>query len=217
MTPYLGPVAGYPIPVFALALDLGLLCGLAVTLVLARRRGVPPHRTLDAALLVLVAAFVGSRAWYVAAHWSDYASSPMAILAVWEGGLALPGAVIAGALATPFTARLMHIPGPTLADCGAVGAAIGQAVGRLGCVPAGCGAGKPLSELWAGLPALVLPDASGAMAPRFPSQLVESACELLLSLALWGVWRARARPGVTAWLYLAGYATIRLAAQPFRA
>ena len=217
MTPYLGVIAGYPIPVFALALDVALVCGLAVTLALARRRGVPPHRTLDTALLVLAAAFTGSRAWYVATHWSDYASSRWAVFAVWEGGLALPGAVIAGALATPFAARTMRVPGRVIADCAAIGAALGQAVGRLGCVPAGCGAGKPVSELWSGLPALALPDASGTLAPRFPSQLIESACELLLALALLAVWRSRARPGAAAWLYLAGYATIRLAAQPFRA
>lgn len=217
MTPYLGVIAGYPIPVFALALDVALVCGLAVTLALAHQRGVAPQRTLDTAMLVLAAAFVGSRVWYVAEHWSDYASSPSAIVAVWEGGLALPGAVIAGALAMPFAARATRVPRPIIADCGAIGAALGQALGRLGCVPAGCGAGKPLSELWSGLPALVLPDASGTLVPRFPSQLFESAGELLLALALWGVWRAGARPGAAAWLYLAGYATIRLAAQPFRA
>jgi phosphatidylglycerol:prolipoprotein diacylglycerol transferase len=217
VSPYFGAVAGYPIPIFALALDLGLLCGLAVTVSLARRRGLPPHRVLDAAMLTLLSALAGSRAWYVVEHWADYASSPLAVLAVWEGGLALPGGVLAAAVVTPFAARFAQVSVAALADSGAVGAALAQAIGRLGCVPAGCAAGKPIDELWAGLPALMLPDASGAMAPRFPSQLVESAGELLLATVLWRVWRTRVRPGLAGWLYLAGYATMRLAAEPLRA
>ena len=217
MSPYLGVIAGYPIPLFALALDAGLLCGLAVTAALARQRGLAPHRVFDAAMLVLGAALAGSRAWYVATHWTDYAQSPLALFAVWEGGLALPGGVLAAALAAPATARLLGIPLPALADAGSVGAALGQAIGRLGCIPAGCAAGKPLEELWSGAPALVLPDATGTMALRFPSQLVEAAGELLLALVLWLVWRAHVRAGVAGWLYLAGYAGIRLMAEPFRA
>ena len=217
MSPYLGVIAGYPIPIFALALDVGLLCGLAVTTALARQRGLSPHRVFDAAMLVLLAALAGSRAWYVATHWADYADSPMAVLAVWEGGLALPGAVLAAALAAALAARLLGVSLPLLADAGSVGAALGQAIGRLGCIPAGCAAGKPVEQLWSGAPGLLLPDATGTMAQRFPSQLVEAACELLLALAVWMAWRSGVRPGIPGWLYLAGYAGIRLAAEPFRA
>ena len=217
MSPYLGVIAGYPIPVFAVALDAGLLCGLAVTLNLCRRRGIASHRTLDVAILVLLAALAGSRVWYVAAHWADYVGSPLAIFAVWEGGLALPGAVLFGALATPFAARALRLPTPAIADAGAVGAPLGQAIGRLGCIPAGCAAGKPVEELWAGLPALTLPDATGALAPRFPSQPIEAAAELLLAGVVWWIWRRGARPGACAWLYLVGYGLLRVAAQPFRA
>ena len=217
MSPYLGVIAGYPIPVFAVALDAGLLCGLAVTMKLCRRRGIAPHRTLDVAILVLLAALAGSRVWYVVAHWADYAGSPLAIFAVWEGGLALPGAVLFGALATPFAARALRFPAAVIADAGSVGAPLGQAIGRLGCIPAGCAAGKPVEELWAGLPALTLPDAAGALVPRFPSQPIEAAAELLLAGVVWWIWRRGARPGACTWVYLVGYGVLRVAAQPFRA
>jgi phosphatidylglycerol:prolipoprotein diacylglycerol transferase len=217
VSPYLGVVAGYPIPIFALALDLGVLCGVALAVALARRRGLTAPRVLDAALLVLVAALAGSRLWYAVEHWSDYASSPLALLAVWEGGLALPGGVLAGAVVAPFAARFAKVAVTTLADAGAVGALLGQAIGRLGCIPAGCAAGKPIEALWSGVPALELPDATGTLALRFPSQVVESAAELLLAFFLWRLWRANVRPGLIGCLYLAGYATIRLAAEPLRA
>ena len=217
MSPFLGAVAGYPIPIFAVALDIGLLCGVVVAMRLARRRGLPVSGALDAVLLALVSALAGSRAWYVVEHWVDYASSPLAMLAVWEGGLALPGGVLAAAVALPFAARVTRIAMSSLADSGAIGAALGQSIGRLGCIPAGCAAGKPVEELWDGVPAVMLPDATGNVTMRFPSQPLESAADLLLAAVLWIVWRAGARPGTIGWLYLVGYATIRLAAEPFRA
>lgn len=184
---------------------------------LARQRGLPVNGALDAVMLTLVAALAGSRAWYVVEHWADYAFSPLAIFAIWEGGLALPGAVLAAAVAAPFAARLTRISLSGLVDSGAVGAAVGQAIGRLGCIPAGCAAGKPTEELWHGAPAMLLPDATGNVAMRFPSQPIESVAELLLAAVLWRAWRSGARPGTIGWLYLAGYTTIRLAAEPFRA
>lgn len=217
MSPFLGAIAGYPIPVFAVALDAGLLGGVAIALRLARQRGLPMNSALDAMMLALVAALAGSRAWYVVEHWLDYASSPLAIFAVWEGGLALPGGVLAAAVASPFAARLTRIAPSGLVDSGAIGAAVGQAIGRLGCIPAGCAAGKPVEELWDGAPALMLPDATGNVAMRFPSQPIESAAELVLGIVLWRVWRSGARPGMIGWLYLAAYAIIRLAAEPLRA
>ena len=217
MSPYLGSIVGYPIPVFALTLDIGLLAGLALTGSLAAQRGIALHRVFDAALLILLAALAGSRAWYVVEHWNDYAPTPLATLAVWEGGLALPGGVLSAALASGRAARIARVPFATLVDAGAIGAALGQAIGRLGCVPAGCAAGKVVSELWLGAPSLRLPDAAGVVSARFPSQLVEAACELLLAVVLWLAWRARPRGGAVAWAYLVGYGLIRLAAEPLRA
>ncbi|HEU5318970.1 MAG TPA: prolipoprotein diacylglyceryl transferase family protein [Chloroflexota bacterium] len=215
--PYLVTVAGYPIPTFAVALDAALAIGLIVALRLAAARGVPTLRALDVALWVLPAALVGARSWYVVRHWPEYAAHPPAILALWEGGLSLTGAVAAGALAIAAVARAVRWTGWQLADGAAIGAALGQAIGRLGCVPAGCAAGRAATELPAWLPALSLPDASGLVAPRFPSQLAESLADGLLALALWRLWRARWPAGRVALAYLAGYCLIRAAAQPFRA
>jgi phosphatidylglycerol:prolipoprotein diacylglycerol transferase len=217
--PYFGSVAGYPIPIFAIALDLGALAGVFVAARLAAGRGLALHRVLDVALAVLLAALAGSRAWYVARHWSDYAANPLTVLAVWEGGLALTGAIAAGALALVVTARAFRLNLGYLADAAGVGAALGQAIGRLGCLPAGCAAGRPAAELPRWLPALVLPDATGTLALRFPSQLIESTADLLLALVLLRLWNARARraPGRVGLTYLAGYCVIRLVAQPFRA
>ena len=217
MNPYVGVALGYPIPIFALAVDLGAIVGVVVAVRLALATGVAPWRALDVAFLVLLAALVGARLWYVSVHWPDYVTAPLTAVSVWEGGLALPGAVIAGAVALIASGRAFGLPLHVLGGATGIGAALGQAIGRLGCIPAGCAAGRPREELAPWLPALVLPDASGTLAARFPSQLVESGLELLLALVLLRLWRGGTTPTRVGLTYLAGFCAIRLAALPFRA
>ena len=92
---------------------------------------------------------------------------------------------------------------------------MGQATGRLGCLPAGCAAGKALASS-SHLPALLLPDAAGVLALRFPSQLVEAGGEVVLCALLLLLVLRRPPPGTVAALYLVGYGVLRLAAEPFR-
>jgi prolipoprotein diacylglyceryltransferase len=213
---YLGAVFGYPIPVFALGMDLGVFAGVCIAVRLAMWKGIAPWKALDLALLALLAALAGARLWYVARHWADYLPNPLAVLWIWEGGLALSGAVAAGAVALILVCRARGLPLGHLADAAGIGAAVGEAVGRPGCMPAGCAAGRPVVELGSWLPALPLPDATGAIVARFPSQLLEAALALLLALWLVRLWRARVAPGRVGLSYLAGYCLIRLAAQPLR-
>jgi phosphatidylglycerol:prolipoprotein diacylglycerol transferase len=100
-------------------------------------------------------------------------------------------------------------------DAAAVGLALGQAIGRLGCLAAGCATGVvlPPGSAW---PALPLPDSTGLVAPRFPSQIVESLADVLLwGLLLW-LWARRLRPGAVAVAYLIGFGALRFLAEPLR-
>jgi phosphatidylglycerol---prolipoprotein diacylglyceryl transferase len=216
MSPYLGTVFGYPIPVFAVTLDAGVLLGLALAAHLAARRGLSRTRFLDASLWALGAALTGARLGYALLHWRDFADSPLTVFAVWEGGLSLLGAITLGAPAAALAARAQRLPVGSVLDCASVGLALGQSVGRLGCVAAGCAAGVPLggSPWWA----VALPDAAGVVAPRFPSPLVEAAAEAVLCLALLKLFRRRAPlpPGAVACAYLALYGALRLVFEPLR-
>lgn len=209
-------IAGYPIPLFALFLDVGVAAGLALALMLGRRRGLAPAAMLDAAPIVLIAALVGARLDYVTAHWAEYAPAPRAIINVWEGGLSLPGAVAAGALALWLAARPLRLPPSIALDVAAPALALAQAVGRLGCLAAGCAAGRPVLP-GSRLPALLLPDSTGALAARFPSQPVEAAVELLLGAMLLMLWGRRLPPGSVAAAYAIGYGVARIGLEPLRA
>ncbi len=209
-------VAGYPLPLFALFLDAGIAAGLALALALGRRRGLTLVSMLDAAPIVLVAALIGARLDYVTAHWTEYALAPRAIINVWEGGLSLPGAVAAGALALWLAARPLRLPPWLALDVAAPALALAQAVGRLGCLGAGCAAGRPVLP-GSPLPALVLPDSTGLLAARFPSQLAEAGAELLLGTILLVLWSRRPAAGTVAAAYAIGYGIARACFELLRA
>ena len=215
MDPAIAVVAGLPLYAFALLLDAGVAVAIALTAWLGRRRRLPLARVLDAAIITVVASLAGARLAYVLLHWSDYAANPATGLFIWEGGLSLPGAITAGAAAAAAALRHLGLPVAETLDAAAPGVAFGQAVGRLGCLLSGCAAGRAIAG-GAPLPALLLPDAAGALAPRFPSQLVEAGGEAALGALLLALVLRRSPPGVVGPLYLCGYGLLRLAAEPFR-
>jgi phosphatidylglycerol:prolipoprotein diacylglycerol transferase len=213
--PIAAVLAGYPISTFAVFVDLGAATWVAMTVWLGRQRGLAAPALLDAIPWVLGASLAGARLFYVAEHWAEFAPHPVAIISIWEGGLSLPGAVTAGALAAALAFARSGLPVAAALDSAAPGLALGQAIGRLGCVPAGCAAGVPLdSGSW--LPRLALPDSTGLVVERFPSQVVEAGVECLLAILLLVLWHRRLRPGAVAATYLAAYGLLRLAADPFR-
>lgn len=108
---------------------------LAVWLAAARekRYGLPKDTAVDVALLCVPAAILGARLYYVAFSWRDFAGGPWwRIFAVWEGGLAIYGGLIAAFLAGWFYGRAKKLSFLTLADLAAPCIALGQAIGRWG-------------------------------------------------------------------------------------
>lgn len=211
----LGVVAGYPVYVFAITLNVGIVAGLALAVSLARRRGITPVTLLDIAVWVLPLGLLGARLWYAAVHWPEFAANPLTVLSIWEGGLALPGAITLGLPTAWIVLRAQHLPVGACLDAAAPGVALGQAIGRLGCLVAGCATGATVAPEGGG-PALALPDSTGLVALRFPSPLVESGGDLLLCAVLLWLWTQRRAPGAVAGAYLLGYGLLRGAAEPFR-
>lgn len=114
-----------------------IVTGIALGVWLAQSReerlGVPKETTLDLALLCIPAAIVGARAYYVAFSWENFSSGPWwNVFAIWEGGMAVYGGIIAGVLAGWLYCRAKRLPFWKLADLVAPSIALGQAIGRWG-------------------------------------------------------------------------------------
>jgi phosphatidylglycerol:prolipoprotein diacylglycerol transferase len=105
----------------------------------AKRRGYDPEIVWDLFVYLLIGGIIGARLWHiltpspstgVTAAW--YFSHPLDALAVWKGGLGIPGAIIGGLIALYFYARKTGINFAEWTDIGAPGLALGQAIGRWG-------------------------------------------------------------------------------------
>ena len=116
----------------------GLLiaCGMALSVFLCSRQekrlGLPKDLTYDLALWVIPAGVIGARLYYVAFQWDMYRNNPLSILYIWEGGLAIYGGVIGGALAVFAFSKIKKAPFGKLADMIAPALILSQAIGRWG-------------------------------------------------------------------------------------
>lgn len=84
------------------------------------------------AIWAVVIGFLGARAAYVVTHTGRFAGRPWAMLYIWEGGLALYGGLLFGALTIIYLVNKHHGDLFAIGDAIAVGLPIAQAIGRLG-------------------------------------------------------------------------------------
>ncbi|MGF1471543.1 MAG: prolipoprotein diacylglyceryl transferase [Rubrobacteraceae bacterium] len=97
------------------------------------RRGYDETLALDSLLVIVPLGFVGARVYHVATNWGFYSDDPFpSIFAVWEGGLAIYGALAAGFLGLLLFSWWRGVNPLILADAAAPGLALGQAIGRWG-------------------------------------------------------------------------------------
>jgi len=108
----------------------------------ARKAGLDPERVWDCLIWVLLAGVVGARIWHILTPpqsmveagitTSYYLTHPLDMLAVWRGGLGIPGAIIGGVLALYVYSRKHHLSFGAWVDVAAPAVALGQAIGRWG-------------------------------------------------------------------------------------
>ena len=79
-----------------------------------KRLGLPKDTGVDFALWVMPAALIGARLYYVAFQWGYYSQNPLKILYVWEGGLAIYGGVLGGALGAAYAVLNFYMLGVTV-------------------------------------------------------------------------------------------------------
>ena len=120
------------IPIYGLLIAGAMALGVFLCARQEERLGLPKDTAIDFALWVLPAAIVGARLYYVAFQWPMYASDPLRILYLWEGGLAIYGGVIGGAVAALFYSLIKKVSFAALADMVAPVLILGQAIGRWG-------------------------------------------------------------------------------------
>lgn len=213
---HVGPIAirWYGV-LMALAMALGLWLGHRD----ARRRGLDPESLLKAAELALLGGLVGARLYYVLFNLDYYSQFPGKIFAVWEGGLAIHGGVIAGVLVGGAYAWRRHLPLRQFLDVAAPSLALGQAIGRWGNFFNEEAFGRPTDLPWKLFISPPNRPLQYAQSEFFhPTFLYESLWDLVVFLLLFFVLRDRLKraPGALFLAYLGLYSVGRLFTEGLR-
>jgi phosphatidylglycerol---prolipoprotein diacylglyceryl transferase len=211
----LDPVAfslfGIPIRWYGLTLAAAVLVAVWLAEREGRRRGMEASIVSDGVLWVGVAALVGGRLLYVVQNeLASLPEHPLHLVMVWMGGLSFYGGLMGALLALVVFARRRGLPVRLALDVAAPSAAIGQAIGHLGCLVGGDSYGIATDLPWA-----VIYSNPGAMAPLgiplHPTQAYEAISLVVLFVGL-SLGRERLSglgSGAVAGAYLLGLATIR--------
>jgi len=211
-----GPLA---IRWYGLLIATGVLVGTTLAHREAIRRGQDPDRLLNVIVAAVLSALVGARLYYVLFNLDYYGANPAKILAVWEGGLAIHGGLIAGALAVIVACRQTGLGVWTTTDIFAPSVALGQAIGRWGNFFNQEAFGVPTDLPWK---LYIDPYHRPPQLARFeyfhPTFLYESLWTLLVFGLLWGLLRKRleARPGALTLCYVGLYSLGRFFVEGLR-
>jgi prolipoprotein diacylglyceryl transferase len=129
------------IHMYALCILVGIVLAVAITSRRLTRRGAEPGVVLDIALWAVPLGIIGARIYHVLTHPDDYfyeganvwnPFQPGAVWNIWEGGNAIYGSLIGGAIGVWIGCRMTGIRFWSFADALAPGLLVAQAAGRLG-------------------------------------------------------------------------------------
>jgi len=140
------------------------------------------------------------------------------MIKLWEGGLVFYGGLLACLVVATLYTRRQNWSLKQAGDLLVPGLALGHAIGRLGCLMAGCCYGRPVSgdPWWA----LTFPDRGVGLVPAgiplYPTQIMESLLELSLFAVLILIRRRKRFTGQVFLSYLMVYAVLRSVLELFR-
>jgi phosphatidylglycerol:prolipoprotein diacylglycerol transferase len=128
---------------------IGVIAGVTIGVRIAAEAGANEEGAYNLALWSVGGGIIGARLFHVADNWEYYSQHLEQIILINEGGIAIYGAIVGGILTGLVYALLTRINVAAVADGGAVGLILGQAIGRIGDVINGEHHGLPLDAAWA--------------------------------------------------------------------
>ncbi|HLR10252.1 MAG TPA: prolipoprotein diacylglyceryl transferase [Sporosarcina sp.] len=120
------------------------------------KRGMHPDFLTDLLIWAVPISILSARLYYVLFSWEYYAQHPEKIIQIWEGGIAIHGALIGAFLTTFIYTKVRGVSFWKTADIAAPGILIGQIIGRWGNFMNQEAHGGPVSEQF--LDNTIIPD-----------------------------------------------------------
>lgn len=182
-----------------------IAAGFLLAVIYAMRRapsfGLTEDNILDMLFVAVPLAIVCARLYYCIFYWDLYRDNPIAILYVWEGGLAIYGGVIGAVIGVAIFCRVKKLPIGPLLDVGSLGLLIGQMIGRWGNFMNR----EAHGAITDGFFKMGIADAAGNVTYYQPTFLYESVWNLVGFVALHFYSKRRKFDGEVFLLYLAWY------------
>ncbi len=201
---------------YGLLIASAVLIGINLSQYLAKRRNVDPDLLGDLIIWLIIGAIPAARLYYVIFEWSQYSQNPGTIIRIWEGGIAIHGAIIGGTIAALIFAKVKNVSFWQLADLVAPSLILGQAIGRWGNFFNSEAFGSPTNLPWKlFIPIANRPAQFEDVAYFHPTFLYESlwnlmVFSLLMTLFFWGWKGKQLKTGTLFLLYLVAYSLGRL-------
>ncbi|MNZ58583.1 Prolipoprotein diacylglyceryl transferase [compost metagenome] len=117
---------------YGIILGTAALVGLLLAIQEGKRFGIKPDFFMDLLLLGVPSAIIGARIYYVAFKWEDYKGRFLDVFKIWEGGIAIYGALIGAFICGYFYFRYKGYNFWRIVDICAPSLLAGQMIGRWG-------------------------------------------------------------------------------------
>ena len=126
---------GHGIYWYGIILACAMLAGLFLCMKQAKRFGLTEDNVLDLVLWAVPCCILGSRIYYVIFYLDLYRNADGGldwgrIIAIWDGGLAIYGTVIAGVIVVLIFAKVKKLRFAAMTDLAVMGLLLGQIIGR---------------------------------------------------------------------------------------
>ena len=194
-------VLGKDIYWYGIIIAVGFLLAVIYAMRRAPSFGLTEDNILDMLFVAVPLAIVCARLYYCIFYWDLYRDNPIAILYVWEGGLAIYGGVIGAVIGVAIFCRVKKLPIGPLLDVGSLGLLIGQMIGRWGNFMNR----EAHGAITDGFFKMGIADAAGNVTYYQPTFLYESVWNLVGFVALHFYSKRRKFDGEVFLLYLAWY------------
>ncbi|MUT64961.1 prolipoprotein diacylglyceryl transferase [Paenibacillus sp. NEAU-GSW1] len=125
-------IGGIVVRWYGIILGTAALVGLLLAVQEGKRFGIKPDFFMDLLLLGVPSAVIAARIYYVAFMWDDYKNNLWDVFKIWEGGIAIYGALIGALICGFFYSRYKGYSFWRIADVCAPSLIAGQMIGRWG-------------------------------------------------------------------------------------
>lgn len=132
MNPEMFNIGGFSIRWYSFLILMGIIIAFVFAVLEEKRKKFPKDFVYDIGFWLILFGILGARLYYVLFNLDYYLSNPLEIIAVWNGGLAIHGGIIAGVITALIYCKKKDINLLETCDLIVPSVIIAQAIGRWG-------------------------------------------------------------------------------------